>query len=141
MLVEESNTKLLVDPGRYSFDEEETEVPTFVLGQLRDQLAQSSHPGAEAAWTFIRELMGDDADTPVADLPSSKGAWISYKSKQVQEWCGSSLSPTSECSTGDAEAASSASARGGGFSAEVADSQAADRAGEEMKRWLKDQIH
>ena len=72
-------------------------MPTFIFGQLRDQLAQSSHLDADAAYAFIRGLMGDQADTPVAQLPLSHQTWISYTNVQAEERCGTWVDSNNEC--------------------------------------------
>jgi hypothetical protein len=84
-------------PRSYSGDEDETEVPVFLLAKLRDQLEPSSQPEADDALDFIRDLMGSYADTPVEELTPSLGSWIPYASVDVEEWCGTIVNSYGEC--------------------------------------------
>jgi len=88
-------------PRRYSVGEEEGELPTFILASLRDQVEASSQPEADEAFTFVRELLGLHADTPVAQLTPSVGTWVPYASYQVLEWCGSEVDTDGECVASD----------------------------------------
>jgi hypothetical protein len=84
-------------PRRYSLEQEEEEAPTFLLAKLRDQLEQSSQPGAEVALAFIRDLLGPYADTPVEELPLSLETWIPHASTIIEEWCGMTVNAVGEC--------------------------------------------
>lgn len=84
-------------PRRLSLGIDEGETPTFLLGKLRDQLELSVQPGAEDALDFIRELMGQHADTPVGELHPALGSWIPYGDLAVEEWCGNVVDGNGEC--------------------------------------------
>jgi hypothetical protein len=84
-------------PRTYAADEDRREVPTFIFGALREQLAQSSHLDADDAWTFVRDLMGEQADTPVSQLSTTQQTWISYSGVHVEETCGTWVDSNNEC--------------------------------------------
>jgi hypothetical protein len=83
-------------PCSHSPDQEESEVPALVFGNLRDQLAASNHLDADAAYAFVRGLLGEHADTPLAQL-GSRRASISYTELQVEEQCGTVIDVHGEC--------------------------------------------
>lgn len=84
-------------PRAYAADSEKVETPTFLLANLRDQIQLSSAPGADAAFAFIRTLLGPHADTPIEELSADLQTWIPYSQADVEELCGSSIDTNGEC--------------------------------------------
>jgi hypothetical protein len=84
-------------PSAYDSQDEDIEIPTLIVAALRDLLEQSSDPEAAAALSFIEELLGAHATTPLPQVPSSLRTQVHYADYQIGEWCGTAIGPAGEC--------------------------------------------
>lgn len=87
-------------PLGFDFEKDEIEVPTLLLGELRNQLEESTAEGADVALEFIRGLMGPFADTPLEEISSRVSVGIASSDVVTEEWCGSSIGASGECVEG-----------------------------------------
>jgi hypothetical protein len=64
------------------------DVPTSVLGELRDDLVASGDPEADEAEDFVKSLMGAYANTPVGQIPWNHETTIVYEDHDsLEEAC------------------------------------------------------